>query len=155
MKTRAVLQVALVCLFGCVGSHSPSPASSEPSCSSSSPGCNSQQHDEAATAILPVELISKKRDGGELTCEEIRRFVTGFHTGEISDYQMTAMLMAIYIKGMSSSETAHLTKAMVDTGHILDLSALGDTVDKHSTGGATRSRSRSPPWSPRSTSWSP
>ncbi len=82
------------------------------------------------------DIITKKKHGKELTDEEIREFVVGFTAGEIPDYQATALLMAIYFKGMSDRETTTLTMAMAESGDTLDLSAFGElTVDKHSTGG--------------------
>lgn len=82
------------------------------------------------------DLIMKKRNGGTLTKEEIDFMVTGFTAGSIPDYQMSAMMMAIYFKGMSEEETVHLTIAMAHSGDLLDLSAIeGIKVDKHSTGG--------------------
>eukprot|EP00960_Hanusia_phi_P017821 524378-Hanusia_phi.AAC.15 len=78
----------------------------------------------------------KKRDGHALTREEIRFFVFEFHQNKIPDYQMTALLMAIYLKGMAREEIFNLTMAFMDTGKVSDLSFLGmHTADKHSTGG--------------------
>src|SRR2546422_1334800 len=82
------------------------------------------------------ELIQKKRDGGELTAGEISAILTGYVAGEIPDYQMSAFVMAVYFRGMSSRETADFTLAMVRSGETLDLGAIhGTKVDKHSTGG--------------------
>jgi len=86
--------------------------------------------------IVPQWIIEKKRDGHELSSGEITDFINGFHTGSIPEYQMAALAMAIYLKGMSFEETAHLTEAMMGTGQKLDTSSLGGNVcDKHSTGG--------------------
>ena len=83
-----------------------------------------------------VELITKKRDGRELTREEIRYLVTGFTEGSIPDYQMSAFLMAVYFQGMSRQETVWLTQEMKVSGDIADLSRIkGIKIDKHSTGG--------------------
>jgi pyrimidine-nucleoside phosphorylase len=84
-----------------------------------------------------VDVIRKKRDGDELTADEVGAFVAGATTGEgWADYQLAALLMAICCRGMSAGETAHLTRAMADSGKRLDLSDVpGPKVDKHSTGG--------------------
>ena len=83
-----------------------------------------------------VELITKKRDGRELTREEIRYLVTGFTEGSIPDYQMSAFLMAVYFQGMSRQETVWLTQEMKVSGDIADLTRIkGIKIDKHSTGG--------------------
>src|SRR2546425_33828 len=82
------------------------------------------------------ELIQKKRDGGELTAGEMSAILAGYVAGEIPDYQMSAFLMAVYFRGMSSRETADFTVAMVRSGETLDLGAIhGTKVDQHSTGG--------------------
>ena len=83
-----------------------------------------------------IEIINKKKIGQELTKEEIEFFLTGNLRGEIPDYQVSALLMAIYFQGMSSHETSDLTMAMSQSGDQLDLSAIGEiVVDKHSSGG--------------------
>ncbi len=82
------------------------------------------------------DIISKKRDGFELTCDEISFFVKNYVSGEIKDYQASALLMAIYIRGMTDREMTDLTTEMAHSGDMLDLSGIeGITVDKHSTGG--------------------
>ena len=82
------------------------------------------------------DIIEKKRDGGVLSDAEIDFFVHGYVAGEIPDYQMSALFMAIFFQGMDARETAHLTMAMAQSGDMLDLSSIpGINVDKHSTGG--------------------
>ena len=87
--------------------------------------------------IRVPELIERKRNGGELTAEEMTELILGFTRGDIPDYQMAAWCMAVYFRGLTGSETHALTDAMVRSGDTLDLSsALGRrVVDKHSTGG--------------------
>lgn len=82
------------------------------------------------------ELIMKKRDGGELSGAELKYLIDGMVSGEVADYQMAALCMAVFFRGMSPRETADLTQAMTLSGSVLDLSAIsGIKVDKHSTGG--------------------
>lgn len=82
------------------------------------------------------EIIMKKRDGQELSTEEINFFIKGFTKGDIADYQASAMAMAIYFQGMNSRELADWTMAMIRSGSTIDLSEItGITSDKHSTGG--------------------
>jgi len=82
-----------------------------------------------------VDVIEKKRDGKRLSTEEIAFFVDGFTRSTIADYQMSAFLMAVLLRGMDPRETTDLTMAMVSSGERLDLSEFGRVVDKHSTGG--------------------
>src|SRR6187431_85488 len=94
-----------------------------------------------------VDIIRRKRDGEELNAAEVESFVDGARRAALadaepgtprtwSDYQLTAFLMAVYLRGMTTAETAVLTKAMADSGDRLDLSDIpGPKVDKHSTGG--------------------
>lgn len=83
-----------------------------------------------------IDIIEKKRDGFELTKEEIYSAIEGYTKGEIPDYQMSAFAMAIYFQDMTNQERVYLTQAMVESGDQVDLSAIeGIKVDKHSTGG--------------------
>lgn len=83
-----------------------------------------------------IDIIAKKRDGKELSEEEIKYFIEEYTANRIEDYQAAALVMAIYINGMTYRETKDLTMAMANSGDILDLSKLGENVvDKHSTGG--------------------
>lgn len=83
-----------------------------------------------------VDLIHKKRDGGELSAAEIAFLIQGYNKGKIADYQMSAWAMAVFYQGMSETETAALTLAIAESGDQIDLSPIhGIKVDKHSTGG--------------------
>jgi pyrimidine-nucleoside phosphorylase len=83
-----------------------------------------------------VDLIRRKRDSGELTSEEINQLIAAYTRGDIPDYQMSAWLMAVVLRGMSRAEIAALTEAMLHSGQVLDFSGLpARKVDKHSTGG--------------------
>ena len=83
-----------------------------------------------------VDIIEKKRDGGTLSKEEIDFFVEGYVDGKIPDYQISSLMMAIYFNSMNDDEATHLTEAVLNSGDIIDLSAIdGIKVDKHSTGG--------------------
>lgn len=83
-----------------------------------------------------VDIIMKKRDGGELSRDEIAFVVSGYVSGEIPEYQVSSWLMAVFFRGMSFRETADLTELMLRSGSVMDLSGIaGPFVDKHSTGG--------------------
>lgn len=82
-----------------------------------------------------LDIIAKKRDQKELSKEEIEYFIKNYTNGNIADYQAAALVMAIYLNGMTKEETTYLTIAMANSGDVLDLSELGIVVDKHSTGG--------------------
>lgn len=86
--------------------------------------------------MIPASIIAAKRDGHELSDDQIQFFVQGFATDQIPDYQMSALAMAIYLNGMSSRETATLTMQMLQSGAVLNWPQDGNVrVDKHSTGG--------------------
>jgi pyrimidine-nucleoside phosphorylase len=86
--------------------------------------------------VRAVDLIQKKRDGGELQQDEIEFLIRGYARGDVPDYQAAAFAMAVFFRGMTPIETVALTEAMMHTGEVLDLSDLpGPKVDKHSTGG--------------------
>ena len=86
--------------------------------------------------MRPQDIIRKKLDGGELTREEIEFFVRGVTSGDVADYQTTALLMAIFLNGMNEAEQAMLTNAMLHSGDILNFSDIPrPKADKHSTGG--------------------
>jgi pyrimidine-nucleoside phosphorylase len=87
--------------------------------------------------MRPAELIERKRDGGELAPEELNELMLAYARDEVPDYQLAALCMAIYFRGLNSAETYALTEALIATGETVDLhSALGrKVVDKHSTGG--------------------
>ena len=83
-----------------------------------------------------VDLIHRKRDGEELSEEELEFLVDGYTRGDIPDYQMAAFLMAVYFSSMSDREVSVLTESMMNSGTTVDLSSIpGIKVDKHSTGG--------------------
>src|SRR5687767_9493644 len=83
-----------------------------------------------------VDLIARKRDGGELTRDELAWLIDGVVSGELPDYQISAWLMAVCCRGMTAAETADLTELMAASGGQLDLGRLAArAVDKHSTGG--------------------
>src|SRR5580692_7535679 len=88
------------------------------------------------TYLFPQHVIARKRDGGELGAGEIQAFVKGATDGSWADYQLSALLMAIFLRGMTPRETAMLTEAMMRSGVVADLSGIrAPKADKHSTGG--------------------
>jgi pyrimidine-nucleoside phosphorylase len=94
------------------------------------------QRKKSRTRLNPVELIIRKRDGGQLDGGEIRALVDGFVAGEVADYQMSAWLMAAFLRGLDDAETVALTDAMLHSGDVLTLASVkAPRVDKHSTGG--------------------
>ncbi|HEY1110317.1 MAG TPA: thymidine phosphorylase, partial [Opitutaceae bacterium] len=89
-----------------------------------------------ATKLFPQHVIASKRDGQALTADELASFVRGATDGSWADYQLSAMLMAIFLRGMDAEETAALTEAMMRSGIVADLKSVPwPKVDKHSTGG--------------------
>ena len=83
-----------------------------------------------------VELIKKKRDGKQLSDQEIEYLISDYSNGKIPDYQFSAFLMATYLRGMNEVETTYLTRSMLNSGKVINLKAIrGKKIDKHSTGG--------------------
>ena len=83
--------------------------------------------------VKQMNILEKKRDNKKLNKEEIEYFIKGYTNGEISDYQVAALIMAIYINGMDEEEITNMTLSMAYSGDVLDLSELGTVVDKHSS----------------------
>ena len=82
--------------------------------------------------MRPTDMIDQKRQGESHSQEDLAAFVQGYVSGDVPDYQVSAWLMAVCWRGMSPQETAELTQIMADSGDILDLADLSNTVDKHS-----------------------
>ena len=124
---------------GCSSTPVPAPVRWPHCCLVRSPGTTLIRGEAAMYDPVPhdtVELIRAKRDGGPLTGAQIRWLIDAYLRGEVADEQMSALLMAIYFRGLDQAELRAWTAAMVDSGERLDLSAAGrPTVDKHSTGG--------------------
>jgi thymidine phosphorylase len=94
------------------------------------------QGSAAAAPVRAVDVIRKKRDGQELSRAEIEYLVRAYTSGEIPDYQVSAWLMAVILRGLTRAETSALTDAMLHSGDVLDLSEFpAKKIDKHSTGG--------------------
>src|ERR1044071_6008588 len=93
--------------------------------------------------MRPQEIIRKKRDGGELSREDVASFVGGVVEGTWADYQSSALLMAVYLNGMTTAEMEYLTQAMLRSGDVLAFSDVAlPKADKHSTGGLGAKTSR-------------
>lgn len=98
---------------------------------------------QESQAVRAIDVIRKKRDGQELSRAEIEYLVRAYTSGEIPDYQVSAWLMAVILRGMTRAETSVLTDAMLRSGDVLDLSEFpARKVDKHSTGGVGRAAHR-------------
>ena len=85
--------------------------------------------------MIPALIISKKRDGQRLSESEIRYMISGYARGDVPDYQMAALAMAVFIRGMDPEEISQLTDAMIATGNCMERVSERPRVDKHSTGG--------------------
>ena len=94
----------------------------------------SKNTDSSTQDFSAYSIIAKKRDGEKLSSEEIKWFISGTIGGSITDYQMSALLMAIYLRGMDTEETAALTDFMLYSGKVLSFEGQ-NVIDKHSTGG--------------------